>query len=771
MKEYLIYLAVMSLAADLVILCACLIPGRFSGKTGYGWRKILWVVVAVRLLIPVQTISSMAPVSFVPFHIPIAVSGEEASSRSEENVEGEPEAELSGTDDARQPEQEAQLDDTLRSEHATQSDDALQSGHAMQSGNTLQPGQGAQTGNSAQSGSSEEETSGGTAGKDAVVPGSGAGNLSLASRTAEVDWHFLFLFVWLTGAAGILGIRSVQYQILKKKAVGSSVPCRDAGIKAMIRSICVEQSVKGKVSVRLSREIKTPMLFGYYRPVIILPHRKYHEDEAEMILRHEIQHFKNRDLWYKFLIMFVCDLYWFNPILRFMKKAAYQDIECICDEKVVRELDLKGKKIYASTILETAARGKSEVVFGTHFSRGKRSVEVRIRNIFTRKNKWGYVFFAVLALAVIGGTCLWNVRENESSQTQDGSLAAGAADGEAEDQETGDQETPVFDVDSVEELELLRGFHLEDYYITNRTAAGNRFYIDSGSVLWGYGSNDYGQLGNGQRDELGVFYSEPIRIASDVVSVDMSMNGYFCIYLTSDGKLYGMGADIDHILGEDSDPEGSPEVMIGQETFPAVTSPVLIEENVAYARTGGKCIVYLKNDGSVWWQGRYEDISYSGIVVEQREEGLQTEESWRMRAVSPQKLLDNCIYVTTSGENGAAISVNGELYTWGWNIMGQCGTAVSDDLFVREPVKVLDNVQMVWTGSLSFNSPEQEIPEIWHYNALYRFTVFARLKDGTFMAAGEGAGDKEIRNLIGGGDLSSEVIYRYSDTFVPIQIE
>ena len=67
--------------------------------------------------------------------------------------------------------------------------------------------------------------------------------------------------------------------------------------------------------------------------------------------------------------------------------------------------------------------------------------------------------------------------------------------------------------------------------------------------------------------------------------------------------------------------------------------------------------------------------------------------------------------------------------------------------------------------------PEQEIPEIWHYNTLYRFTVFARLKDGTFMAAGEGAGDKEIRNLIGGGDLSSEVIYRYSDTFVPIQIE
>ena len=270
-------------------------------------------------------------------------------------------------------------------------------------------------------------------------------------------------FVWLTGAAGMLGIRSVQYQILKKKVLEASVPCRDTGITAMICSICGEISVKDRVRVRISREIKTPMLFGYSKPIIVLPHRRYHEEEAEMILRHEIQHYKNRDLWYKFLIMFVCDLYWFNPVLRLMKKAAYQDIECICDEKVVRRLDLKGKKIYASTILETAARGKREVVFGTHFSRGKRSVETRIRNIFTRKNKWGYVFSAFLTAAVIGGTCLWNIRENGGQQAYDDSLDPGEA-------------------------------------------AGTRFYIDSGSVLWGYGGNDYGQLGNGQVDELGVVY-------------------------------------------------------------------------------------------------------------------------------------------------------------------------------------------------------------------------------------------------------------------------
>ena len=63
---------------------------------------------------------------------------------------------------------------------------------------------------------------------------------------------------------------------------------------------------------------------------------------------------------------------------------------------------------------------------------------------------------------------------------------------------------------------------------------------------------------------------------------------------------------------------------------------------------------------------------------------------------------------------------------------------MSGEDFVREPVKVLENVQMVWVDRMCFNSPEQEIPEIWHYNTTYDFNMFVRMKDGTFMAAGKG---------------------------------
>lgn len=89
MNEYLIYLAVMTLVTDLVIVCACIFPGRISGKAGYGWRKILWLILAVRLLMPIQTISSIAPVSVLPVRVPIEANSV-VSSQSGVNTEKEP---------------------------------------------------------------------------------------------------------------------------------------------------------------------------------------------------------------------------------------------------------------------------------------------------------------------------------------------------------------------------------------------------------------------------------------------------------------------------------------------------------------------------------------------------------------------------------------------------------------------------------------------------------------------------------------------------------
>ena len=162
--------------------------------------------------------------------------------------------------------------------------------------------------------------------------------------------------------------------------------------------------------------------------------------------------------------------------------------------------------------------------------------------------------------------------------------------------ETEETEEPVFYADTMEEVALTNQFRMENYYITNKITAQTRYYIDQNAVLWAYGYNNYGQLGNGEVKDLDTFYRDPVRISGNAVSVDASVNGYFFIYLTSDGNLYGAGGNIHDILGK-----GQGDADIAGESYRAVTSPVLLMENVAYARAGKESIAALRNDGTVWW--------------------------------------------------------------------------------------------------------------------------------------------------------------------------
>ena len=151
MNEYLIYLEVMTLVTDLVIVCACIFPGRISGKAGYGWRKILWLILAVRLLMPIQTISSIAPVSVLPVRVPIEANSV-VSSQSGVNTEKEPDTAqgvvAERAERAERNRKERYTGRTGQQEPVRQGEKTLQSGTAGQKTGVPYPGHGMWTGSS-----------------------------------------------------------------------------------------------------------------------------------------------------------------------------------------------------------------------------------------------------------------------------------------------------------------------------------------------------------------------------------------------------------------------------------------------------------------------------------------------------------------------------------------------------------------------------------------------------------------------------------------------
>lgn len=139
-----------------------------------------------------------------------------------------------------------------------------------------------------------------------------------------------------------------------------------------------------------------------------------------------------------------------------------------------------------------------------------------------------------------------------------------------------------------------------------------------------------------------------------------------------------------------------------------------------------------------------------------------------MFAIPPMKIMEQCKYITTGTFTGAAISESGELYTWGFNIFGQCGTPVTEDDFVRTPVKVMDGVKMVWPDRIAFSDPMNQSPEFGRRETDYQYNTFVLTEDGSLLAAGLDTGDKEKVTGVN-GDIVETRINRYSDDFVPVR--
>lgn len=325
---------------------------------------------------------------------------------------------------------------------------------------------------------------------------------------------------------------------------------------------------------------------------------------------------------------------------------------------------------------------------------------------------------------------------------------------------------PVYEVESIDNLQLdNKEFHIENYYIKNQSNNLNRYYIDSHNVLWGYGRNDYGQLGNGEQNSLGDYVMTPQKIAENVVHVDA--NQYFTIYLTEKGELYGMGANLNGIMGMEIT-----EDYITNPAAVAASTPVCLLQDVWYARVTMRGIAALKKDGSVWWWG--EIITTSAKNIE-KAVGLQYSK--------PVKMLDHAIYVTCGQFCMAAIKEDGTLWTWGNNTFGSCGYDSGDQDFIEEPVRVLEDVKMVWMDEIRFDTIEKTVCDgyISPYRCQYPYVTFVEKKDGSVYACGyevEGEGSKSWTYLLYGDILRTDedpdfppVTVTYSDVFQRISIK
>ncbi len=195
------------------------------------------------------------------------------------------------------------------------------------------------------------------------------------------NMHFLWLAVYLCGVF----LFTLYYLLAclnwrrKFKVSFAADPAVQAYVDAL--------PLRRKISVRQWEKASSPLTYGIFHPVILLPQALEEEDmkQLRMVLVHEYMHIRHYDAVKKMLLILACCIHWFNPLVWVMSVLANRDMEIACDENVIKYLGRDMRRAYARALIDMEEQRDIPLSLGNGFS--KNALEERVIAIMKEKNK------------------------------------------------------------------------------------------------------------------------------------------------------------------------------------------------------------------------------------------------------------------------------------------------------------------------------------------------------------------------------------------------
>ena len=336
----------MSLFAIPVILVFALLSNKLGKRYGAKWRYLLWLVIAVRLCIPVQ-INLPEPMMGMRMEVPSVQNGARA------------------------------VLETKNPEYLIRSDADKELMKEMRE--------------------TVSEANGYMLHVDFTVPD-------------DHDFFDFFLaypdVLWMIGVLSFLIWQGRKYSSFKKMLYRNRRKVMDAAVLDCFYTLCRELNIEKRPEIYFCEPLPSPLCVGFMHPAVYINSEDREEKDLRLILKHELIHCKRKDLWFKGILMLARALHFFNPFVHWMAKLAEKDMELSCDLAVMENCDLQEREAYSMAILRTVKEANSKNMrMSTAFSGGKEELKARFENIFDMTaKKRGIALFTAAALLVCGGT-------------------------------------------------------------------------------------------------------------------------------------------------------------------------------------------------------------------------------------------------------------------------------------------------------------------------------------------------------------------------------
>jgi bla regulator protein BlaR1 len=181
-------------------------------------------------------------------------------------------------------------------------------------------------------------------------PAAPAGPVALAIRAVTAgatpgahpgSWVTFAARAWLL--AYLLGLGYAVFRLLQARRMLNGLAAAGNRLPSPERSPIVVE-VDAPIS---------PMLFGALAPRLLLPRhlRSFDPTQQQLIVEHELTHWRRRDLQWMSLAVVLQTLLWFNPFMRLLRSSLSWAQELGCDRDVLRGRPPAQRKAYAAALV------------------------------------------------------------------------------------------------------------------------------------------------------------------------------------------------------------------------------------------------------------------------------------------------------------------------------------------------------------------------------------------------------------------------------------
>lgn len=223
-------------------------------------------------------------------------------------------------------------------------------------------------------------------------------------KVPVISWYKIAGAIWIIGVFSFMvyhGLRHYRFIGMSKRW---SEQVNNSEVVEEFEKIKEDMGISKHIKLQICSCISSPMMIGILSPALLLPSINLSKDELPLILKHELIHFKRKDLWYKSLVFIATAIHWFNPVVYIMAKAIAVQCEISCDEEVVKDTDMDKRQQYAETIIGIIrSQSRRQTTFSTNFYGGKEGMKNRIFSIMdTTKKRMGVVVICLVSMGTLG---------------------------------------------------------------------------------------------------------------------------------------------------------------------------------------------------------------------------------------------------------------------------------------------------------------------------------------------------------------------------------